>query len=248
MIGTLHLHRIVFADPLGLQLLARHLRLPDHPFDPDYVVHCLLGELAGTGRVKPFVEDPRARGKAVLGYSMLDITSLRERARAVAPPDVYRLVDWERSQSKDLPTGWEPGTQLGFRVRVCPLVRGPSAHGAAKTDTKKSRPEVDAYLARCWRDPHAPDRETVYREWLHKELERDGAAQAEQVRMTGFRLKRAVRRDSNRKATAITRPDAVFKGILRIEEPEAFQRLVARGIGRHRDFGFGLLLLTVASA
>jgi CRISPR system Cascade subunit CasE len=38
-------------------------------------------------------------------------------------------------------------------------------------------------------------------------------------------------------------PDAVLRGRLQIEDGNGFARLVARGIGRHRAFGFGMLLL-----
>jgi CRISPR system Cascade subunit CasE len=36
-------------------------------------------------------------------------------------------------------------------------------------------------------------------------------------------------------------PDASFTGVLTVRDPEAFGRLLARGIGRHRKFGFGML-------
>lgn len=242
--SQLYLHRVVLRDSLDLQRAARNMHLPDHPYDPDYVFHSLLNELLGPGHLQPFVIDPRSRGDAVLGYSALDSDSLREQAQTVAPPEVFNLVDWEASQGKPLPATWPVGKKIGFRTRVSPVVRGPKGHGNDGSETKKKNPEVDAYLARCWQQEKAPDRETVYREWLGNELRRDGAAWPESMRMTGFRLKQAVRRDGRRKAHGITRPDALFKGTLRVEDPEAFQHLLSRGVGRHRGFGFGMLLLT----
>ena len=241
---NLHLHRIVLQDPLDLQRAARDMALPDHPYDPDYILHSLLAELVGPGHLQPFVADPRARGNAVLAYSGLNEDGLREQAHTVAPPEVFNLVDWETSQGKRLPTTWPVGKQVGFRARVSPVVRGPKGHGSNGAEIKKKRPEVDAYLARCWQQEEAPDREAVYREWLGRELARDGAAEPIEMHMTGFRLKRALRRDGARKAGAITRPDALFKGTLRIADPEAFHALLRRGLGRHRGFGFGMLLLT----
>jgi len=242
--GNLHLHRIILQDPLALQRLAREMRLPDHPFDPDYVLHSLLTELAGRGRLKPFVEDPRFRGQGVLAYSALNQEKLRTHAQAVAPPEVYRSVDWERSQGKPLPERWPAGERLGFRVRVCPVIRGPSGHGRDGTKTQKNRPEVDAYLARCWREEESPGREAVYWEWLDSELGRYGACTLEEGRMTGFRLKRVLRRNGQRQSQGLTRPDALFNGVLRIADSEGFNRLLTRGLGRHRGFGFGMLLLT----
>jgi CRISPR system Cascade subunit CasE len=38
-------------------------------------------------------------------------------------------------------------------------------------------------------------------------------------------------------------PDAVFTGVLQVLDTTAFAALVARGIGRHRAFGYGMVLL-----
>ena len=38
-------------------------------------------------------------------------------------------------------------------------------------------------------------------------------------------------------------PDVVMQGRLRVSDPQAFAQLLARGVGRHRAFGFGMLLL-----
>ena len=244
MTDQLHLHRILLKDSLAVHRLGRDLGLPDYPFDPDYVMHCLLAELFGPGKVQPFVQDPRNRGHAILGYSFIDGDELQQMAQSVSSPEVYNLVDWRNSQSKRMPVSWRIGTRLGFRARVCPLVRGPSGHGRNESPVKKNKPEVDAYLARCWRDQEPPGRETVYLEWLTREVSRDGAAHVETASMEGFRLKRALRRGRDRKAKAITRPDALLKGVLRIMDTQAFTNLLARGLGRHRGFGFGMLLLT----
>ncbi|MEE8524028.1 MAG: type I-E CRISPR-associated protein Cas6/Cse3/CasE [Thermoanaerobaculia bacterium] len=39
------------------------------------------------------------------------------------------------------------------------------------------------------------------------------------------------------------RPDALLTGTLEVTDPDAFATLLARGVGRHRAFGFGMLLL-----
>jgi CRISPR system Cascade subunit CasE len=41
----------------------------------------------------------------------------------------------------------------------------------------------------------------------------------------------------------IERPNAVLEGHLMVRDPVAFRALLARGVGRHRAFGFGMLLL-----
>ena len=44
-------------------------------------------------------------------------------------------------------------------------------------------------------------------------------------------------------APDVLRSDAVLRGVLSITNPRAFAELLARGIGRHRSYGYGMLLL-----
>jgi len=44
----------------------------------------------------------------------------------------------------------------------------------------------------------------------------------------------------------LERPQALLKGVLTVKESNTFNRLLARGIGRHRAFGYGMLLLKPA--
>ena len=46
-----------------------------------------------------------------------------------------------------------------------------------------------------------------------------------------------------RSSRVVSGPDVVLGGQLRVIRPDAFARLVARGVGRHRAFGYGMLLL-----
>jgi CRISPR system Cascade subunit CasE len=55
-----------------------------------------------------------------------------------------------------------------------------------------------------------------------------------------------MRRRGREDAGRIERPNAVLEGTLTVGDPDAFARLLARGIGRHRAFGFGMLLLKPA--
>jgi CRISPR system Cascade subunit CasE len=53
--------------------------------------------------------------------------------------------------------------------------------------------------------------------------------------------------DSPRKRRSVPGPDATLKGRLEVIDPVAFRNLLIRGVGRHRSFGFGLLLLRPAN-
>jgi CRISPR system Cascade subunit CasE len=107
--------------------------------------------------------------------------------------------------------------------------------------------EVDVFVAACWRagDPKvAVSREQIYRDWLVKRIEASGA-RVGQSEMTQFKLERMVRRTQGdpRKSHTMDRPAATFRGTLEIADSVAFDRLLRRGVGRHRAFGFGMLLL-----
>jgi CRISPR system Cascade subunit CasE len=38
-------------------------------------------------------------------------------------------------------------------------------------------------------------------------------------------------------------PDAILQGDLILNDPERFQMMLAQGVGRHKAYGFGMLLL-----
>ncbi len=67
-----------------------------------------------------------------------------------------------------------------------------------------------------------------------------------QMRITGFRRVKVLRKDRSKGKSInrdVERPDVIFSGELIILRPEQFSDLLKRGVGRHRAFGFGMLLL-----
>jgi CRISPR system Cascade subunit CasE len=56
-----------------------------------------------------------------------------------------------------------------------------------------------------------------------------------------------LRRDRLRKLHAIEGPDVTFAGTLLVADSAAFAALLARGVGRHTTFGYGMLLLKPVS-
>ena len=63
--------------------------------------------------------------------------------------------------------------------------------------------------------------------------------------LCAFGREHLLRRDhlTKRKSHRIEKPSATFKGVLEVTEPARFAGLMQRGIGRHRAFGFGMILL-----
>ena len=82
--------------------------------------------------------------------------------------------------------------------------------------------------------------ERAYAAWLARRL--GDAADIELCRLTRFSPE-----DGRRGRQRMPRgPSAVLQGTLRIRSGEAFRRLVQAGIGRHKAYGYGMLLLRPA--
>ncbi len=224
------------------------LRLPLREIDLGYLVHVQLTSLFGDLAPAPFAieVDARARpsearpGTNVLGYAHADRAALEAHARTFAEPQDWESCNWTTASSKPMPELFEPGQRLGFEVRACPIVR-------SKTERHPDGREVDAFLAECLRvgPDQQVDREQIYLAWLGRELARGGASSLEHAELVRFKRERLLRRTqgSDRKAHSLERPDATLVGRLKVDDPAAFAELLARGIGRHRAFGFGMVLL-----
>lgn len=131
--------------------------------------------------------------------------------------------------------------------------------------------EVDAWLAhrfKHWqasapREAAEPldvwaDRAEVYRAWLGRELSAprpeaeppvtQAAAVLVKAELVEF-AREPLRRKGERPGAEgprrhrLERPNAVLEGTLRVDDAAAFRALLARGLGRHRAFGFGMLLV-----
>lgn len=241
MAGELRMLRMRF-DVSKLFELGRRRRLALRDVDLGYLLHCELKELFGDDCPGPFsVESGRGRHATVLAYSGRSKAELEEHARTFADPAVHAACDLASIEEKVMPDAWATGRRLGFEVRACPIVRmssdGPRWRRGA---------EVDAFLARCWKEEGRPvDRGSVYREWLASELERRMGASLVQFELRAFKRERLLRRDHepDRTSHRTERPDALLGGVLKVTDGAAFRALLARGIGRHRAFGFGMLLL-----
>jgi CRISPR system Cascade subunit CasE len=206
--------------------------------DFGYAAHAWLAAALGEQTPRPFRLMEGRAGLRLLGYAAANAASLAQHARDFALPDTLAVCDWSAAASKEMPATWSVGRRLGFEVRACPIIRGERERDAYLV-------EVDQAKA-AGRQPAS--RTQVYARWLQGQLERDGAAQAvaETLNLIGFRRVRALRQSHSgqgQRHQSVERPDALMTGQLLVSEPDAFVRLLARGIGRHRAFGFGMLLL-----
>jgi CRISPR system Cascade subunit CasE len=239
---TLFMARIPFRGE-RLFAFAKRRGLKTWELDQGYAVHCALKELFGDDAPQPFALEPTTGPiQPVLGYGPADAARLRAGAQLKADPWLWdHLVDWDNLAAKPMPKAWREGQTLDFTVRATPIVR--AGKGIQKA---REGAEVDVFLMRCWERVGEPvDREAVYAEWFHAQLTRLGGARVDTLTIRSFQIDRLSRRHhaEDQRKTVNGRPDVTFSGTLTVTDPQAFNALVARGVGRHRAFGFGMLLL-----
>jgi CRISPR-associated protein Cas6/Cse3/CasE, subtype I-E/ECOLI len=243
--NVLNMLRLV-VDQRKLFSFAKNRNIPLTTSDAGYPLHCLFTEVFGPDySPKPFAID-QATGPmlSILAYSNYTKEELENQARIFAKPEKYALLDWNRFAVKPMPSQWQMGKQLSFEVRVCPVER---KSNAGKFNRQKGA-EMDVYLCHVWKHGKNIDRSTVYENWTSRQIEKtqsdkQPAAKVLEIKTQGFRRINFIRRDNDRTANKKERPEAFLKGVLEIGDPHAFTELLRRGIGRHRAFGFGMLLL-----
>lgn len=203
--------------------------------DDDAALHVLLSALFGKAALQPFRRfAPRDGDWSLYAYANNDAATLADTARMVGPPEMLTAVALDALRSKPMP---EPriGQRLGFDLRFRPVRR--------LTDGKRVR-ERDAFVSAALRDQTEDpqgmatagrDRETVYRDWLAERLKGAALETASLVRFQRLR----VLRDGQ----GIEGPDATMHGTLTVTDPAAFTTTLADGVGRHRAYGFGMLML-----
>lgn len=240
---SLHLLRLE-PDAKALSVWATKNGMLSDDGDFGYALHALLATAFGNLAPKPFRYFGDKRG--LLAYTTAELDEMRLYA-ALAAPDIARALGLGAFDAKPFPSAWRVGQRIGFEARVRPIVR-----------TKDGR-ERDVFLHTVSNsDEIMPDaegalalRQGIYASWLAKQFASDNAADLESVRMESFALTRVLRKgaardEGKRKSTQASGPDVVFKGSLLIKNTQAFYDLLRRGLGRHRSFGFGMLLLRPA--
>lgn len=248
---TLHLVRIgVHLRALAHYATARRIEDADY----GYALHCALLARFGTAAPRPFRFLPEhARGAHLLGYTD-DATAFADAAALPAVDDLLATLFDGSPQFQPMPETWRSGARYGFELRVRPVVRFGKTIRAARRDRpdawQRHAGEIDAHVAACERVVLAGgvaedvDRETVYIDWLAGRL--GEAATLDHAALRLFRrtaTRRSTHGASDKRTRAVEGPDAVLAGTLTIGDAERFAQLLARGVGRHSAFGYGMMLL-----
>ncbi len=242
---NLHLMRLQ-PDPTALAAWAARHGLLSPDGDYGYAFHALLRAAFGDLAPKPFRYLDGKQG--FLAYVSAPVETLRLNA-SLAAPDVARALGLDALDARPFPTIWQSGQHLGFEVRVRPVVR---TNGGRERDaflhsfgngSVSGTPTDEGSIAR---------RSAIYADWLSSHLAAEDAAKIIEAHLDAFRLTRVLRKAAasggmRREVLPVTGPDVVYKGVIQVGSGEAFARLLARGVGRHRAFGFGMLLLRPAT-
>lgn len=229
--------------PLSLSALhswAGHRNFGRGLFDEGAVLHHLLGETFGPTALRPFrlLVAPRARTGTLYAYSAVAAEDLRAKAAPVLGPSEADVLSLDALRSIARPeTTWQEGMRLGFDLKCRPVVR--LASPLEGTDTRFPKgAELDAFLSETLRNDHARTREAVYLDWVAARLAPVADLERDASRLHQFRRVRSLRG-----GRSVEGPEAVFHGTLTVRDPQGFAGLLARGVGRHRSYGYGMLLL-----
>ena len=212
--------------------------------DRDHAMHCLLIECFGNSAPRPFrMIAPRNSFTGTLyGYTTSDADAMRHAIGAYACPLQSKVIPAHTIDCKLMPENWKKGELFGFEVRVRPTRRiyRPLGPGG-----QRRLAECDAFLMQTLDDAQETgNREDVYREWLRERLQKDGAACLNTAEMKSFQRIRSYRKRNAKRYSE--GPDALMRGDLTVGDGDAFANLLTDGIGRHRAYGYGMLMLRPA--
>ena len=222
-----------------------------YAMDWGYLLHVYLKELFGNAAPKVFSADTNKihDGIPVLGYTSADAKVLKKDSGEFANPRIWASVDWKSFASKPIPDTFRQGQRMHFSLRTAPVIR---QHRKVAEDGSviDERVEIDPFLREVSRaDPNTRlDRFSIYRQWFLEKMKRDQGVKILDVAVTEFQLRKFVRRTGakmvkDRITKYPVRPSVTFKGSLEIADLERFYQLLECGVGRHKTFGFGMMLL-----
>ena len=247
-----------WASDRGLLAPGPKHRLPDGrrraPPDLGYALHAFLCGLFGKRGPRPFrPPEERRRERAagvrtVLGYTRTPIETLKTISEAGALDDELQDgIDWSASRGRPMPENWPGGLTMRFDLRACPVRRPRLEHTIEIDAQRAAETEAAAGGNGAW----PPTRGQTYPAWFESKLRRSRAVRIVpgSVELLESRPVSVLRRPEcagRRRLHWSTKPEAKLTGLIEITDGGAFTELLAGGVGRHRAFGFGMLLLRPA--
>jgi len=213
--------------------------------DEGLMLHHILSETFGPGTLQPFrlMVAHGQRRATLYAYTGQDADVLQKTAEVVATPDILTVLDISALAAKPLPKqAFTTGKRLGFDIKLRPVVRlhkeSKEARAGAERDAFQLEASCDHPDSRGAMAKSGRTRAVVYMDWLTARLGKAATLERETTRLTSFQRVRALRGGK-----IIEGPEAILHGTLRIDDPAAFSDMIRKGIGRHRSYGYGMVLL-----
>ena len=196
--------------------------------DAPYRLHCLMSEVFG-GRtpLRPYrvIERP-GRPRTIFAYSRTAPDDIRRLARETGSALKMRALGTGALRARPIPR-FRPGQRLFVSVLAAPHRR------------RNGTTEMDAH-SMSGEGPERAARERSYVKWLTERIERPGAARLLSAALMRWERAREMR-SRNRPPILITR--AEMTGVLEVRSEPGFRSLLATGVGRHRAYGYGMLMI-----
>jgi CRISPR system Cascade subunit CasE len=234
--SALHLIRLKIDSPALMRFAAEHGLLRHDDDGHGYTLHAWLAAMFGPDAPQPFRFFDR-RGE-ILGYGSADAAQLVKHAQDYASPLAWSALRSDSLASKPMRSEWASGERVQVDVMTCPVSR-------------KDGHEKDVFLRALDRfGDAAPSRAEVYVDWFRRQW--GDVVDVEHVELMGFGRRRLLRRAQpasdagTRTARVLERPFAEFRAVVTVAKEREFAQMLARGLGRHRAFGFGMVLLSPA--
>ena len=199
----------------------------------DRAIHCLLTETLGEAAPRQFrVIAGRGQPTAALyGYTGHDSAQLTHNHQAFASPQQDQAMPAETIAAKVMPATWPANAQVAFDVRCRPL-------------KQRNRTEVDAFWSMREANPAEEIlRSDAYVKWITEYFARRGTAKVERASVQSYNRSQT---ETQRNQVTPKLPETVMKGLLTITDGANFTGTLAAGVGRHRAYGFGMLLIKPA--
>jgi CRISPR system Cascade subunit CasE len=237
---TQRLHLISFAiDRSKLVSLASGRGTIPPSGDLGYAFHQVLNETFGADAPKPFHFFDEFGGR-LIAYSPHDANALQElarrrRAEVPASTAASEALSLPSIHAHPLPESWAAGVRYRFSVRARPVCR--VAHNRERGLPR----ECDVFLRAVATKPNDSEwvnKQGVYAAWFREQIP-ESAAEFKSVHISRLGRIQVYRKGAPR----LQGPDVTYSGILEVGDPDSFQACLQRGVGRHRAFGFGMLLL-----
>ena len=206
--------------------------------DLGYTLHGWIAATFVRGAFLSFRVKETLSGLRFYGYSSQPLAVLRRHAEIHATPLALSVARFDRTYEKPVLAEFPAGEVLGFEVRACPVSRGERERDVFDVEVERatSRGEIQ------------PDRNMVYTSWLAKRLADSGCIDLDKslLDVSGFRIAMSLRQKpagEHARRQSVRVPDVLYTGKLCVRDGRGFHDLLQRGIGRHRSFGFGMLML-----